>query len=243
LARPKYVPTEQQLKRATRLKNSGHTVAEICEKLKITITQHKLNRKLFNDHFTQFAKTDLNKNIALSNRGSSNTRLVPIKQTKRNKKTNIRAGMHNRKDARKKHYNEIGLAQLESYVICGYDKETIARLLGISRKTLYTYAQEYPPLQDILDNSRKRASEKVINSLLKSSHDRQVDDTAVASYLGEITTKSVKKFVPASVTAQKYWLTNAERWSHNPEPDKSNNRGSILGTLDNLMSSDKDEEE
>ena len=67
-----------------------------------------------------------------------------------------------------------------------------------------------------------------------------IDDTAVASYLGEITTAPYKRAIPGNVGAIKYWMANAHNWTNEGKPERQNNKGLILRSLDEAMNGDPD---
>ena len=61
-----------------------------------------------------------------------------------------------------------------------------------------------------------------------------VKDTVTASYLGQITSKKIKKRQGASERMIEHYLANRAGWSKEPKPEKSNNKGLILKMLEDM---------
>jgi len=227
MAKPKFVATKQQLESAWKWKKRGYVVADICKKIKITIKVYEGNRIQFNRYFTQRRKEEANFDVIKKNTGPIALRVLPRQReadtrTSNNKQTKLDP-------------TTINLEELEGFVLCGFNRDKIAQLFGITRKTLYTYAEEFPAIKDIMDNARMRKGKQLIESLYGMTKDREVNDHYHASYLGKISTEKVKKFIPANLGAIKYIAANTINWSENPRPEQQHNKGTILKALDESM--------
>lgn len=221
--RKKWKPTTKQLESAWKWKKRGKTNKEIAEKLGSTLGKYQKALSDFRSHFTRKKKEERNSTVRSTLLHKKNMAEVAA-----SKGRNYKAG------ERKLKVSDIDLDVLRSYVICGFNRDKIAGLMGVTRKTLWGYAKTFPDIQFILDNAQKEATKGVMQSLLKATQGGVIEDEHVSNYLGEITKTKYKKAIPANVTAMKYWLTNTIGWGSEPKSEKSNNKGTIIRMLDNM---------
>ncbi len=226
MSKPKYVPTKKHLEIAWRWKKHGYTVEQICAKLHITVKQYELNRSTFNGYYKQ--------SKILETHASHREKLVALKHID---DLPVEKGKFYRDGETKLDEKDIDLELLRAYVLCGYTREKIASLFGITRTTLYHYCNRFPGIKHVLENAKAEATAQVMGTLLKMTQDREVDDTAVASYLGDIYTQRIKKTVLANPNMVRYWLANNLGWGSEPRPEKSNNKGALIAMLDKLNGS------
>lgn len=232
LTRKKWEPTRVQLERAWTWKKRGRTNKFIAEKLGSTLSKYQKVLSIFRLYYVQKEKEDKHKSDTRKYVSTKNVSDIIAAKGK-----NYKAG------ERKLEIKDIDLEILRSYVICGFSKEKIAGFLGITRGTLYTYSKEFPHIKHILEHAQKEATAGVMQSLLMMTKDRMVDDTAVASYLGDISTKKIKKSVPASFPAVKHYLANTLGWGSEPRKETANNKGAILQMLDKMANNDEGEDD
>lgn len=118
------------------------------------------------------------------------------------------------------------LVLVEAWCRDGLIELDIAKRLGISEKTLNTYKLEHPQFLQALKRGKEVVDVEVENSLLKRAQGydyfEDVTETEV-DHNGEIIRskhKSLKKHMPADVTAQMFWLQNRkpDTWRRNQEP-------------------------
>ncbi len=229
--RKKYIPSQRDLDRAWVWKKRKKTSKEICKKIGISPSQWELSRSIFNSYFGQQKKLEKHKEQV---KRHTHRDTVNDIQLKKKKNRSYKRGES------KLEITDIDLDQLKAFVVCGFTRERIADLLGITRSTLQTYSKAFPHIKDVLDNEMDRATSGVVKSMLKMTDDRMVDDTVYASYLGEIFTDKIKKHVPANGNMVKYWMANKAGWSTEPKPLKSNNKGLIIKMLDDMANHDDD---
>lgn len=237
MARPKYTPDKRTLEKAYRLtKNKKVLIKDLPDRLGISYSQWELNRDVFNSYFKQ-------RRIHDQHTDYENKYMHPDDGER---PVIIKKGSIDKKPPKwtKLVIEDINLERLKSYSICGYNKETIASLLCISRTTLFNYEKQFPSIHDILTNSRKRASEEMIAALHKTGIGHKYTEQEAKSVPGVgVKIVTVKKYAKPKVSAQKYWLSNSEQWTSEPKTARDNNRGSILATLDRLVNDDMEDNE
>lgn len=137
----------------------------------------------------------------------------------------------------------------------GYIDKEIAKLLGISKKTLNVWKKTYPEFYEALQVGKLEVDLLVEDSLLKRALGYEYEETEVtASKDGKPTKiKKTKKFQAADVTAQIFWLKNRqpERWRdkqitehtgpgggpipHSHKPDLSSLTAEELAILESIL--------
>ncbi|NJR75359.1 MAG: hypothetical protein HC773_20415 [Scytonema sp. CRU_2_7] len=217
-------------------KSAKKTAVQIADKLNITLMQYMNARKDFNRYYKQFKILDIHHEQLKKHTHKRDIHDILHSKVRRDTSPNFKDG------ETKLDISDINLDVLESYVICGFTRERIASLLGITRTTLYWYAKQFPHIQDVLDNARDKATTKVVTSMLSMTQDRLVTDTAVSTYLGKISTKTIKRHAPGNANMIKYWMANNAGWSSEPRPEMQNNKGLILKMLES-MTGDTNEDE
>lgn len=227
MSRQSYEPSKRDLSKAWTVKKNGGTKRDICKRLGITMGQYERHTQTFNSYFAQ------RRNIEKFRRDSRK----PAKRAYK-KPPNMRNGEC------KLTMDNVDLDVLRSYVVCGFNKDKIAGLLGVTRSTLYTFTKKHPKVQRIFDHSDEEVLADIYhNGLLKLCKEHELPDMIHASYRGKITTMNVKKKFNPSLNAIKYIFANKLGWSSEPTGKKSNNKGAILKMLDELANGDEDEEE
>lgn len=219
--RPKYRPSQIQLRKAWRLKKKGKIVKEICKALKISFSQYELNRSVFNSYFVQKKKEekwDLD---------SKRTGLGLKRSTKRS--ANYKKGEF------KLSASDIDLDQLKSYVICGFTREKIAELLGVTRNSLHNICKRSPKIAKILTTSKEDAAADLLgNNLMRIAKVHSLPDTHFASHQGDIYSREYTKYFNPNLGAIKYIMANTIGWQSESKPIAPNNKGSILRMMDDI---------
>jgi hypothetical protein len=219
--RKKYEPTQKDLRIAWRLKRKGKTINEIIKRLKIGYGQYERSRSKFNAYFEQQKKAEKFKS---STQGRSKTRKAPTKTSPNYKK-----------GEKKLNPEDIDLDVLRSYVICGFNRDRIAGLLGISRGTLHLITKESEDIRDVLNKaSDELAADVLRNGLLMLSKEHTVKDTHFASYQGDIYSREYNKRFRPHLGAIKYILANTIGWQSETKPQAPNNKGAILRMMDEI---------
>lgn len=226
--REKYLPTERQLKIAWNIKKNKGNTADICRKLGIGPGQYAGARSVFNDYFIQISKQEQFKKDRIKPSKAVNL-LTPTKKT----------GAYYKGGELKLNPEDINLDVLKSYVICGYNREKIAKLLGISRKTLLDLSKKSPDVYRALNNAKEELAADVLQKgLIFLTRKHKIKSTHFASYQGEIFSKTFyKKFRP-DLAAIKYLLANTIGWQNESRPIAPNNKGTILAMMDEIASMD-----
>lgn len=94
----------------------------------------------------------------------------------------------------------------------GLTLNEIATQLGMTRNTLYIWSKKNPRLQASLDEGRKVADDRVVESLYESCFTRtEKTITVEKDEKGNVVRTTVKtQVIPANVTAIQYWLSNRQ---------------------------------
>ena len=123
------------------------------------------------------------------------------------------------------------LLLIEAWARDGCTIEDIACKLGISKVTLYKYANEHYELSERLKKGKEYVDVQVENALLKRAIGYRYNEVTQERVLNEETgevelavTKIVTKEVTPDTTAQIFWLKNRRRdiWRDNPATAKHN---------------------
>lgn len=133
---------------------------------------------------------------------------------------------------------EEGLTRLQGWKRNGLTDEEIANRMGIGARTLYEWINRFPQIQQNLKIGKEDADLAVENALFKSAcgydyvevTEELKWDHKSQSYKMMVT-KRQKKHMPASQTAQIFWLKNrrAEAWR-----DKNDNSKPLTEETDAL---------
>ncbi len=123
--------------------------------------------------------------------------------------------------------NEAGLARISQLTSLGLERKVIARVMGITEKTLTKWEIKYPEIKSAL--SEKESSDSMVETaLLKRAvgytHTEVVRQLNKDS--GELeVVKTVEKDVMPSTTAQIFWLKNhcGYEWD-----DKKESEGGVV---------------
>ena len=228
MTRPKYVPSKRDLSKAWTVKKNGGTNLDVCKRLGITHGQYIGNLQLFNSYFRR-EKLALKRTIDTKR---------PAKNVYKRKPPSYKNG------EKKLSLDDIDLDVLRSYVICGFNRETISGLLGVSRSTLFCFIRDNPDVNHVFNYGEKEVVSDVINKgLLRLCKKRKVPKIHFASYLGEITKEHYKEVLEPNLGAIKYLIANKLGWQSEPRPEASNNKGAILKMLDAINNGEEHQNE
>ena len=116
---------------------------------------------------------------------------------------------------------EDKLSLIEGWKRNGLTDEQIASNIGINKSTLYDWSKKFPKFSNSLKKGLEEANIAVENALFKSACGYDYEETTeelkwdhkTSSWVMMVT-KRQKKHMPASQTAQIFWLKNrrAENW-------------------------------
>jgi hypothetical protein len=127
----------------------------------------------------------------------------------------------------KSKYTDEFPALAEGYARQGLSDVDIAKNLGISLETYYSYQKKHPKFFEAIREGKKPADLIVENALYKRCIGCTVEEEHTEVSQGEngrkiVKKKIIKKQLPPDVNAARYWLSNRqkERWSNNPETAK-----------------------
>lgn len=230
MARPKFIPTNAQLRKAWAMKKQKKQVKEIAAALKISPQQYSRARPMFNDFYIEQTKKErLN---AIKKGIPEDILRTQPKKRGRKKNPNPLRGPEEWEES------DFDYDMIRAYSVLGYSHETIAQLLFMSPACLYKYRKKYPLLDYTIKNGKKEISAKMVKNIQIQSTDRMVDDTAVASFQGNISTQKIQRHAPGSSQLIKLWMTNQENWASEPRPESKNNKGLILDMLSRLTDDD-----
>lgn len=118
-----------------------------------------------------------------------------------------------------------GLLKIEGWARDGLTNEQIAKKIGVSTETLYTWKNKYSEISDALKKGKEVIDRQVENALLKRALGYEYTETKIEEEFGEITKKTVTvKQVAPDVTAQIFWLKNRKReeWRDKQHVEVSN---------------------
>ena len=116
----------------------------------------------------------------------------------------------------------------------GLTEDQIAKNLGISIQTFYTYKKEHIEFFEVLKKNKEFADIEVENSLYKRAMGYKYDEVTCETYFDEKEqaykqkeTKRVTKEVHPDTTAQIFWLKNRKpkEWRDKQEVQHSGNVG------------------
>lgn len=140
------------------------------------------------------------------------------------------------------------LILLKGWARDGLTDEQIAHNMGISPCTLYEWKKKYPEIAETLKKSKEVVDLEVENALLKSAMgyeateevwERQFDP--IKGEFELVLTKRTVKHIPASQTAQIFWLKNrkSKMWRERQEvevnSDVLNKAMDILGGVESVI--------
>lgn len=224
----KYEPDRNELKKAWRVKRRGGTERDVIQKLGIGPGQYERARAIFNAYYRRQKLLENNRSV----------KRRPGKAVKTPTKT---SGPNYKRGEQKLRPEDIDLDVLRSYVICGFNRDKIAGLLGISRTKLYLLMKESKEISDVINRSIEETVADVLkNGLLVLCKEHELPDTHFASYQGDIFTKDHKKKFRPHLGAIKYLFSNTVGWQSENKPKTPNNKGAILRMMDEVANHDDD---
>lgn len=101
------------------------------------------------------------------------------------------------------------LIEVEGWARDGLTDEQIAKNLGISIQTFYTYKEKYLEFFESLKRGKEVVDREVENALLKRALGYNfVEETTEELPDGSTKSKTVIKHIPGDTTAQIFWLKN-----------------------------------
>lgn len=140
------------------------------------------------------------------------------------------------------------LILLQGWARDGLTDEQIAHNMGIARQTLLEWRKKYSVIDDILKRNKEVVDLEVENDLLKSAHgyeateevwERQFDP--IKGEFELVLVKKTVKHIPASNTAQIFWLKNrkSKMWRERQEvevcSDILNKAVDLLGGVESVI--------
>jgi hypothetical protein len=228
MARKKYIPSKRDLSKAWTVKKAGGKKRDICKRLGITIKQYEMHTQTFNEHFRR-------ESLKLKH---------DIDSVKSVRSTTKRKAPAYYKGEKKLTPENIDFDALNSYIVLGYNKDTIAKLLGVSRSCYFDFLKRHPDIQRFVDTATERTMDDIYrNGLLLLCKEHKLPDTHFASYQGNITSVPIKKHFNPDVTALKYMFANKLGWATEPRPERTDNRGVILKMLDDICNGEEDQDQ
>lgn len=99
------------------------------------------------------------------------------------------------------------------YAGLGATHPVIAKILGISTRTLETYLETYPDFKEDMTHSKEVYDMEVITSLRLNAQGFYKEVTELFIYRGKIIEKKILKYFPPNVQAQKFWLINRQKFT------------------------------
>lgn len=224
MAKPKFVLKNTHLRRAWTWKKKGLTKKQICEKIGIKVSQYEANTQAFNSYFRRCKQRE---------KLESDT--TGVSETVHKKPPVYKNGEV------KLNVDDIDVDVLKSWVVCGFNREKIASLLGVSRSTLFNFLKKHPEVERAMDNAVQDVVSDVFkNGLLKLTKDHSIPETYIGHYQGDIVTKKIRRNFRPHLNAIKYLFANTVGWSSEPRPQASNNKGAILKMLDEMANGEDD---
>jgi hypothetical protein len=100
------------------------------------------------------------------------------------------------------------IRQVEILAIKGFDDKEIAKLYGVTEKTVNNWKKEYPDFFQSLKHGKEIADAAVERCLFERATGYSHPDTHISNYQGDITITDIIKHCPPDVTAQIFWLKN-----------------------------------
>lgn len=102
------------------------------------------------------------------------------------------------------------LEEIKEYALSGCTMEQIAHRLLISKSALYKWSKKYPELEEVINEGKQVADDRVEQSLYDLCFDHDVREITVEKDENGNVVKQVirTKHIPASATAIQYWLQN-----------------------------------
>lgn len=144
---------------------------------------------------------------------------VSVKETKKVKakgKGKSRKGVGGPKST----YSEEKRKQILLLTAEGLTDEKIAKVLGISYPTLWSWKKNNPELLNTIKENKELWDQQIVRSLKARALGYSCPEIKVfCNHRGEITTKEVIKHYPPDPTSMIFWLSNRQRenWKRNAE--------------------------
>lgn len=134
------------------------------------------------------------------------------------------------------------LVEIEGWARDGLTDEQIAKNLGISIQSFYTYKEKHIEFLEFLKRGKEVVDREVENALLKSAIGYEYEEVTRELVNGEmVETKRVTKQVQPNTTAQIFWLKNRKpaEWRDKRDVEVS---GEVTNKVSNLTNEQLEEE-
>lgn len=129
------------------------------------------------------------------------------------------------------------LSKIESWVAEGQTDKEIAEKLGIPYSTFRRYKKEKSELKVAIAQGKDKKNDNVIQALYKNctgykyyeetpvkvKEEVIADDGTTVLVKERVEVKSIKKYKPPDLAAQKYWLNNRDKTKWQDDPHKVTN--------------------
>lgn len=129
------------------------------------------------------------------------------------------------------------LSKIESWVAEGQTDKEIAEKLGIPYSTFRRYKREKSELKATIAQGKDKKNDNVIQALYKNctgykyyeetpvkvKEEVIADDGTTVLVKERVEVKSIKKYKPPDLAAQKYWLNNRDKTKWQDDPHKVTN--------------------
>lgn len=118
---------------------------------------------------------------------------------------------------------EDNLIRIRGWSRKGLTMAEIAEKMGITRKTLYEWAEKESDISDALKETKDVVDNMVEAALFRSTQGYYVDEKkTVIAPDGSETVTVTQRYIPPSPEAQKFWSRNRQPsdWKANPEEVK-----------------------
>ena len=129
------------------------------------------------------------------------------------------------------------LSKIESWVAEGQTDKEIAEKLGIPYSTFRRYKREKSELKAAIAQGNDKKNDNVIQALYKNctgykyyeetpvkvKEEVIADDGTTVLVKERVEVKSIKKYKPPDLAAQKYWLNNRDKTKWQDDPHKVTN--------------------
>ena len=134
------------------------------------------------------------------------------------------------------------LSKIESWVAEGLTDKEIAEKLDIPYSTFRRYKREKSELKSAIAQGKDKKNENVIQALYKNctgfkyyeetpvkvKEEVIADDGTTVLVKERVEVKSIKKYKPPDLAAQKYWLNNRDKTKWQDDPYKVSNDKKLI---------------
>jgi transposase-like protein len=114
----------------------------------------------------------------------------------------------------------------------GHTLKEVAKIIGVTTKTIWQWSQDHPEFCNALEESRAKGDGEVAASLFRSACGYEYDEVEQAvDGNGKKRVRRVRRHVPPDVTACKFWLANRQPdvWRERHQHEVSGPGGGPIG--------------